>query len=90
MIRCGEYAMENRLHGPFGGRIFWDGNEVGTPQKHVGAPPGATRRLYTSNLKSHELSDRRHVQELLAYGKAKHPWQVGLSYLPPFDASNPA
>ena len=82
MTQCGEKAAEMGYSGPFGGRMFWEGKEVGTAQRHAAAMPGTARRMYSSNLTNHERADRKHCHDLLAVGRAQHTWQEEESFVP--------
>ena len=77
MIRCGEHAVAEGYSGPFGGRIFWEGKEVGTAEKHIRSMPGSSRRMYTENLSNHEQADRNHCHELFS----QHVWREQESWL---------
>ena len=77
MIRCGEHAVAEGCSGPFGGRIFWEGKEVGMAEKHIRFMPGSSRRMYTENLSNHEQADRNHCHELFS----QHVWREQESWL---------
>lgn len=82
MLQCGEHARTEGYSGPYGGRIFWEGKEVGMAQRHAAAMPGSARRLYSSNLTNHERADRKHCHDLYATGRAQHTWQEAESFVP--------
>lgn len=81
MVQCGEKAAEMGYSGPFGGRIFWEGKEVGMAEKHSRRMPVSSRRMYTENLSKHEQADRNHCHELLAKGVSQHVWREQESWL---------
>lgn len=70
MMECGREAAAQRLTGPFGGRIFWEGKEVGLSPENAKLVPVPAQRLYAENLTNSERSDRNHCHELLAPGAA--------------------
>ncbi len=82
MEKCGEMAVEQELTGPYGGRTFFLGKEMGVPKPLISKAPGPVRRMYTANLTAHERESRRFFHDLLSSGEAAHPWQVGISTIP--------
>lgn len=81
MFQCGEEARNRGYTGPFGGRIFFDGEEVAATGPAAKGLPGPRRRLYTEqNLTNHDRKERLHVHELLRDGRPPHPgrrWGAG-------------
>ena len=67
MMECGREAAAQGLTGPFGGRIFWEGKEVGLSPENAKLVPGPAQRLYTENLTNSERSDRNHCHGLLGH-----------------------
>lgn len=83
MRECGEAARDWGWTGPYGGRLFFEGREIGSTHRQARELPGEARRLYTAALGNNERASHRHCHDLLARGFAQHPWQEEPSYLPP-------
>lgn len=77
---CGAAAVAGGWIGPYGGRMWWKGEEVGIPPKMAKHLPEPVRR-FTPNPRPGEKADLKHVYELLAKGKSRHIWQKHPSYL---------
>ena len=46
MEKCGEWAVEKEATGPYGGRTFFEGKEMGVPKPLISKAPGTRSRRW--------------------------------------------
>ena len=83
MMECGREAARNNLSGPWGGKWFFNGREMGSTHRQTAELPGATRRLFADNLPNNLRSSWKNIHGLYVKGVDHRDRQEEPSYLPP-------